>query len=301
MSRQGCHKRPSAKMLLQHRWFNDFVAENILETLASTQADGVVVDHKTDSSTILNLVESNILSKCTEQREEWLRSGCLKKVVAILPKVTPDLSYEIIKVFATAAQECRSVPSSFLTQLGETDFWDCSNLSSQGEAESLGSLFVSCCESQDPKVAQYAPTHQGALVSLLTCEKVDVAVKCINALHALLVGRADGEEGESTFPAAASPEHVPTNVDNYTFRRYLSQNRFVADNVVPAFQHIIEYFCRNALYEEKEPPVGWASVDKLFGILVQVHNKTGHERIVLGPSACRVANNSTTESMVAGL
>ncbi|CCD13106.1 unnamed protein product [Trypanosoma congolense IL3000] len=293
---RNASKRPTAAALLKHRWFAGFLAENILDTLANTQVCDVNTEQIASNSAAIDCwVESNLFNERVEQREEWLRSGCLRRVVAVLPKVTPEVSFHIIRTFAFAAQRCRTEPSCFLSQLGESDLWDNAQLSVLGKAESLASLFVCCCERQDPRVPQYAPTHPRALWFLLQCPEVDVAITCIDALRLLLVG-VDNEDEESQALFSLLPEVGSPNIGKITFRRYISQNRFVSDQAACAVQRIIEDMCCNAFLEEKDPPVGWQNVDKLFEILVQVHKKTGDERIILGPGSVSLQRDDAPES-----
>ncbi|KEG07928.1 putative protein kinase [Trypanosoma grayi] len=287
-------KRPSAAALLRHEWFDGFVAENILETLANTQAADISAEQAaSNSAAIGRWVESNLFPEKAEQREQWLRGGCLKKVVAVLPKVTAETSFHIIRTFAFAAQRCRTEPSCFLTQLGETELWANAQLSVLGKAESLGSLFVCCCERQDPRVPQYAPTHPGALRFLLQCPEGDVAVMCIIALRNLLVG---GEEDEAGSEKVVPQEILTLDAGKITFRRFFSQNRFVSDHAVYAVQRIIEDVCCAAFHEDKEPAIGWSNVDKLFEVLVQVLKKTGDESIIVGPSMATAQNADGSEA-----
>ncbi|CBH15162.1 protein kinase, putative [Trypanosoma brucei gambiense DAL972] len=293
-------KRPTAAALLKHGWFGGFLAENIVKTLADTQVDGTTSDQvASNSEAIKSWVENNLFNERAEQREEWLRSGCLKRVVAVLPKVTPKVSFHIIRTFVFAAQRCRTESSCFLTRLGEADLWDSAQLGVLGKAESLGALFVCCCERQDPRVLQYAPTHPGALWFLLQCAEVDVAIMCIDALRALLVGTA-GEEEENRASFSSRPEVASTNVENITFRRYVSQNRFVSDHAVYAVQRIIEDICYDAFRGDKDPAVGWQNIDKLFEILLQVYRKAGDESIILGPSVSGARQDDPQDSPKGG-
>ncbi|RNF16100.1 putative protein kinase [Trypanosoma conorhini] len=287
-------KRPSAASLQRHAWFGGFVAENILETLANTQAADISAEQAAaNSAAIARWVETNLFQEKAEQREQWLKGGCLKKVVAVLPKVTAEASYHIIRSFSFAAQRCRNETSCFLTQLGETNLWDSAQLSVLGKADSLSSLFICCCERQDSRVSQYAPTHPGALCFLLQCQEGDVAVACIDALHHLMVGCE--EDGSST-PFSLSQEVSATDAGQITFRRFISQNRFVTDHAVYAVQRIIEEACCTAFHEEKEPLIGWQSLDKLFEVLLQVFKKTADESVVVGPSMSVAQNGDGVES-----
>ncbi|ESL05491.1 protein kinase, partial [Trypanosoma rangeli SC58] len=287
-------KRPSAASLQRHAWFGGFLAENTLETLANTQAADINAEQAADNSTaIAQWVRTNLFQEKAEQREQWLKGGCLKKVVAVLPKVTAEASYEIIRSFSFAAQRCRNEASCFLTQLGETNLWDNAQLNVLGKADSLSSLFICCCERQDLRVSQYAPTHPGALYFLLQCQEGDVAVACIDALHNLMVGCE--EDGPST-PFSLPQELSSTDAGQVTFRRFVSQNRFVADHAVYAVQRIIEDACCTAFHEEKEPLIGWQSLDKLFEVLWRVFKKTGDESVVVGPSMSVAQNTEGVES-----
>ncbi|KAF8304479.1 putative STE group serine/threonine-protein kinase [Trypanosoma cruzi] len=287
-------KRPSAASLQRHAWFGGFVAENILETLATAQAAEISAEQAAaNSAAIARWVETNLFQEKAEQREQWLKGGFLKKVVAVLPKVTAEASYHIIRSFSFAAQRCRNETSCFLTQLGETDLWDNAQLSVLGKADSLSSLFVCCCERQDSRVSQYAPTHPGALCFLLQCQEGDVASGCIDALHSLMVGC---EDDESSSPFSIPQEISAADVGQITFRRFVSQNRFVTDHAVYAVQRIIEEACCTAFYEEKEPLIGWQSLDKLFEVLLQVFKKTGDESIVVGPSMFVTQNGEGGEA-----
>ncbi|KAH9597764.1 Protein kinase domain [Trypanosoma melophagium] len=295
-------KRMSAAALLRLPWFGGFVAENILETLANAQTADINVDQVSNSTAIARWVESNLFHERAEQREQWLRAGCLKKVVAVLPKVTADASFQIIRSFAFASQRGHMEPSCFLSQLGDTDLWDNERLDVLGKVDSLCSLFVSCCERQDPRVPQYAPTHPGALYFLLQCTEGNIAIPCIDALRNLLVG---GDEDEGTYTNSLSQEVLPVEASKITYRRFISQNRFVSDKAFYAVQRIIEDICCKAFQEEKEPAIGWTNVDKLFEMLLQVFKKNGNECIIMGPSAAALQNaegveSSTTLSVTAG-
>ncbi|ESL07589.1 hypothetical protein TRSC58_04719 [Trypanosoma rangeli SC58] len=103
------------------------------------------------------------------------------------------------------------------------------------------------------------------------------------------------EDGPST-PFSLPQELSSTDAGQVTFRRFVSQNRFVADHAVYAVQRIIEDACCTAFHEEKEPLIGWQSLDKLFEVLWRVFKKTGDESVVVGPSMSVAQNTEGVES-----
>lgn len=283
--------RPTAAELKQHSWFKD------------VRDSGPAPERHLAVRDAGEMVEHIFFSMAPEQRERWLTEGGLQKEVPRLSSITAGESFRVIRNFAYVAARCRTEESCFLAQLGETELWDYDDLDKLCTPDDLAVIFCCCCEMQDPRVRQYAPTHPRALRYLLRCRENNVAESCITALHRLLAGSlptatpptasasagtfaaatggssAGGEETSSEATAAASAKDRRRPLTEEW--RSLAQQRLLRDGGLLVLRTLIEEQCQQAFVEATSPVLSWPTLDRLFEILLGVL-RHGGERWLLG-------------------
>lgn len=310
--------RPAAADLIKFKWFFDFRVQSKIAALVSRQGEvregsparaaadnlrsSVMRETSEGSSDDVGVwVEQCLFSGAAAAHEEWLQGPFLGQVVSVLPDITPDESFSVIRIFSFAAERCRKEDSCFLERLGDTDLWQHKNLNELCRPDVLGTLFSCCCDMQRPKdVRQYAPTCPEALCFVLQSTDEGAARLCVEALHRLLVpptaaavpareAQPQAEAGDVTL--SPQEKNRRRSVADGSERRQLAQQRLLKDGGLIALRGVVEQLSRASLQSNVAPALGWPHVEKLFEIICAVEALPGADRIVWGTLSPNVSGS----------